>query len=162
MKNSLGVIALWILLIGAAVSIPLGSLYGAFTPVAFGQPIDDEEGQNQDNQKATPTEEDKSPLSAQITSNATEGIAPATFEFKADLTGGKEPYTFNWNFDDHTKEGDRKALLHTFKEGGTYNVTLTVTDATGESATDSMIIDVQAQHNDKTREAATDNSDTST
>ncbi|MDQ3873710.1 MAG: hypothetical protein M3258_08895, partial [Thermoproteota archaeon] len=109
MSNSLGVIALWILLLGAAITIPLANLYGGFSPVAYAQQTDDgdKNGQNQDNQKATPREgRDTPPLSVQIASNATEGVAPATFEFKADLTGGKEPYTFNWNFDDHSKEGD--------------------------------------------------------
>src|ERR671923_1080123 len=38
---------------------------------------------------AAPTE----PLTVEITSSDTEGIAPATFEFEADVTGGMEPYT---------------------------------------------------------------------
>src|SRR5688572_9133759 len=36
-----------------------------------------------------------SPLTVEITSSDTEGeVAPATFEFDADVTGGTEPYTY--------------------------------------------------------------------
>src|SRR5919202_4768609 len=145
MANSLGVIALCILLIGAAVAIPLGSISGGSSPAAYAQQTNNGDKQgSEDDRKATSTDhQDGSPLSAQITSNATEGVAPATFEFGANIAGGKEPYTFNWNFDDHSKEGDRKALIHTFEEPGTYKVALTVTDAIGNRATDSMVIDVQ-------------------
>ena len=31
------------------------------------------------------------PLTAEIISNGTQGVAPATFEFQANLTGGTEP-----------------------------------------------------------------------
>ena len=36
----------------------------------------------------------------EIIPSATEGIAPATFEFEANVTGGIEPYTYRWNFGD--------------------------------------------------------------
>ena len=69
-----------------------------------------------------------SPLGGKLTSNATEGTAPATFEFKANIVGGVKPYTFSWNFGDGTKEGNKQTVVHTFKEAGTYTVTATVID----------------------------------
>ena len=38
-------------------------------------------------------------LTAEIISNGTQGVAPATFEFQANLTGGTEPYTYVWDFE---------------------------------------------------------------
>jgi PKD repeat protein len=84
-----------------------------------------------------------------ITSSDTEGedaTAPATFEFEADIAGGREPYTISWDFDDDdgsSEEGsDEQTVSHTFEEAGTYSVGLTVTDSSGQSASDSVGITV--------------------
>jgi PKD repeat protein len=82
-----------------------------------------------------------------ITSSDTEGggIAPATFEFEADVVGGTAPYTYRWNFGDEgsSEEGsDEQTVSHTFEEAGTYSVGLTVTDSSGQSASDSVGITV--------------------
>ena len=42
-------------------------------------------------------------LTAEIISNGTQGVAPATFEFQANLTGGTEPYTYVWDFGDEQR-----------------------------------------------------------
>ncbi|HET6808698.1 MAG TPA: PKD domain-containing protein, partial [Nitrososphaera sp.] len=86
-----------------------------------------------------------SPLIVEITSSDTEGeVAPATFEFEADVAGGTEPYTYSWDFDgDGTEDSDELSVSHTFEEAGTYNVALTVTDSGGQSASDSMEITVE-------------------
>jgi PKD repeat protein len=95
-------------------------------------------------------EEPTNPLTVQITSSDTEGeaIAPATFEFEADVVGGTEPYTYNWDFDGEgsgSGEGNEQAVEHTFEEAGSYDVSLTVTDSGGQSATDSMEISVEEE-----------------
>jgi PKD repeat protein len=87
-----------------------------------------------------PTEE---PLTVEITSNDTEAIAPATFEFEANVTDGTEPYTYNWNFGDGSEESDEESVDHTFEEAGSYNVSLTLTDSRGQSASDSIEITVE-------------------
>src|SRR5215207_657928 len=38
------------------------------------------------------------PLTVEITSSDTEGVAPATFDFEANVTGGTVPYTYSWDF----------------------------------------------------------------
>jgi PKD repeat protein len=86
------------------------------------------------------------PLAVEITSSDTEGgeVAPATFDFDADVTGGTEPYTYSWDFDGESiEEIDDDETEHTFEDAGTYNVGLTVTDSEGQSASDSMEITVE-------------------
>src|SRR5918996_922234 len=85
------------------------------------------------------------PLTAvNIIPNGTEGIAPATFEFEAVVTGGIEPYTYRWNFGDDSREtGDDETIEHTFEEAGTYNVNLIVIDSTGQVASDNIPIIVE-------------------
>jgi PKD repeat protein len=89
-------------------------------------------------------EESSEPLTAQITSNATEGTAPATFEFEANVTGGTEPYTYSWDFGDDTEGSDEQTAAHTFDEAGTYNVTLVTTDIDNRNSSDSMEINIEA------------------
>src|ERR687892_312185 len=104
------------------------------------------------NETITPTPEEEEELAeeeatgiltAEIISNGTEGVAPATFEFQANLTGGTEPYAISWNFGDGSEESDEQTVLHTFEEAGIYNVVLTITDENGEEASDNLEISVE-------------------
>jgi PKD repeat protein len=104
------------------------------------------------NETITPTPEEEEELAeeeatgiltAEIISNGTEGVAPATFEFQANLTGGTEPYTYLWDFDDGSEESDEQTVLHTFEEAGIYNVTLTATDTDDQDASASIEISVE-------------------
>src|SRR5918996_583524 len=80
----------------------------------------------------------------EIIPSDTEGIAPATFEFEAEVTGGIEPYTYRWNFGDGSREtGDDETIEHTFEEPGRYNVNLIVIDSTGQAASDNIPITVE-------------------
>ena len=89
------------------------------------------------------------PLIVEITSDAEEGdIAPATFEFEADVAGGTGPYTYSWDFDDDgddedNGEDDEQTVSHTFEEAGSYDVDLTVTDSGGQNASDSIEVTVE-------------------
>src|ERR687892_452571 len=85
------------------------------------------------------------PLTAvNIISNGTEGIAPATFEFEAEVTGGIEPYTYRWNFGDGSRANDDdEDIEHTFDIASMYNVSLIAIDSTGRTASDSILIIVE-------------------
>src|SRR5918995_1313773 len=88
------------------------------------------------------------PLTVEITSSDDEEgeVAPATFEFEADVIGGTEPYTISWDLDDDGIGGsNEQTLVVTFEEAGSYNVGLTVTDSSGQSASDSMEITVEEE-----------------
>jgi PKD repeat protein len=91
------------------------------------------------------TVEPAPPLTAvEITSSDTEGVAPATFDFEANVTGGTVPYTYSWDFGDGSVESDDdESIDHTFDVAGTYNVDLTVTDSTGRTVSDSILITVE-------------------
>jgi PKD repeat protein len=97
-----------------------------------------------------PTEQ---PLTVEISSNDTEAIAPATFEFEADVGGGTEPYTYSWDFDDESsEESDEQTVSHTFEEAGSYNVSLTVTDSGSQNASDSVEITVEEEEEEEVEE----------
>nr|MDQ3968250.1 PKD domain-containing protein [Thermoproteota archaeon] len=88
------------------------------------------------------TVEPPPPLTAvEIISSGTRGIAPATFEFEANVIGGTGPYTYSWDFGDGSVEvDDDETVEHTFDVAGSYNVGLTVTDSTGRNVFDSILI----------------------
>src|SRR5215211_1046876 len=110
-----------------------------------------EQAQQQDVVEEEEEEPTSSPLTVDITSSETEGgrvVAPATFEFEADVAGGTEPYNYRWNFGDDEgssseESDDDETISHTFEEDGRYNVRLTVTDSDGQRASDSVQITVE-------------------
>jgi PKD repeat protein len=91
------------------------------------------------------TVEPPPPLTAvEIISSGTVGVAPATFEFEADVIGGIGPYTYSWDFGDGSVEvDDDETVEHIFDVAGTYNVDLIVIDSRGQSASDSILISVE-------------------
>ncbi|MDQ4050048.1 MAG: PKD domain-containing protein [Thermoproteota archaeon] len=80
----------------------------------------------------------------EIISNGIEGEAPATFVFTTEVAGGTEPYTTTWNFGDGSEEvSEDESIVHTFEEPGLYNVSATITDSDGETASDSLEVTVE-------------------
>jgi hypothetical protein len=62
------------------------------------------------------------------------------FAFTATPAGGTPPYTFSWDFGDGTSSSDQNPT-HCFEAEGTYEVVVTVTDACGKTATDSVVVE---------------------
>ncbi len=117
---------------------------------------EEEETTASEEEETTASEEEETTASegptVEITSNEMEGVAPATFEFVAQTTGGTEPYTIKWNFGDGSAGSDEERAEHTFEEPGTYNVDVTVTDSNGETASDSVEITVNEAAMEETSE----------
>src|SRR5215213_9409293 len=91
-------------------------------------------------------------LTAEIISNYTaadDHVAPETISFAANVSGGTEPSTVNWNFGDDSEESDEESVVHTFNEAGNYTVTLTVTDSEDQTATDTLEITVEESSTDE-------------
>jgi hypothetical protein len=70
------------------------------------------------------------PLAMKLTATPLSGLAPLSVTFNAIITGGETPYIVNYNFGDGSSY-QGQTLIHTFTQAGTYNVTVTVTDNSG-------------------------------
>jgi hypothetical protein len=92
------------------------------------------------------------PLRVQANWDSTD--IPATYRLEEEATGGIRPYTFHWDFGDG-QEGNGEGPRHKYENPGTYTATVTVTDATGQTASDSVEITV-TQGGEATRPPATD------
>jgi PKD repeat protein len=91
----------------------------------------------------TITVQDNSIITAKIIPSDTQEVVPATFQFRADVAGGTEPYTYSWDFGDgSSEESNEQAVSHTFEDAGTYNVALTVTDSRDQMVSNSIQINV--------------------
>jgi PKD repeat protein len=81
------------------------------------------------------------PIRASISTPITRGDAPLTLTFTTNVSGGTQPYTYQWIFSDgfRTTEADP---THTFKEPGYYRVTMNMRDSAGIGYTALQIITV--------------------
>jgi len=59
--------------------------------------------------------------------------AGESIAFTDNTTGGEPPYTYQWNFGDGTANATTQSPTHLFATAGTFTVTLTVTDANGNT-----------------------------
>src|SRR5215218_9940882 len=160
-SNCAGVMALCFLLLATTAVVLPQNLHSSLLQPAYAQQVEEEgeegttdTGTEEEGEEGTTTTTTE-PLTAEITSNYTaddDHVAPATFSFAADASGGTGPYTVNWNFGDDSEESDEQTVSHTFNEAGNYTVTLTATDSTGETATDTLEITVE----ESSEEPATD------
>jgi PKD repeat protein len=84
------------------------------------------------------------PLSVAATPLGVHVVAPnnsLTIPFTGIVTGGKSPYTYNWNFGDGTTSTVQNPN-HTYPDAGHYTATFTVTDSASGTATASQVITV--------------------
>jgi PKD domain len=82
------------------------------------------------------------PLRAQVNLDSTD--IPFTHRFEASADGGTPPYTYHWDFGDG-QEANVKNTRHTYENPGSYTATLTVTDSTGQTASDSSEVIVSPE-----------------
>ena len=76
-----------------------------------------------------------------VTASPTSGQADLDVNFFSTVTGGDAPVTHAWVFGDGSSSTDA-APSHTYTAGGSYTAQLTVEDADGDTATDSITISV--------------------
>jgi PKD repeat protein len=131
---------------GLILPMPVMEVFDSFELIATEEEAQatEEEAQATEEEAQATEEELTNFLTAEINSNDTEGVAPTTFEFEADIAGGTEPYTVSWDLDDDgIVESNEETVVATFNEAGTYNVTLTITDSEDQTASDSIEITVE-------------------
>jgi len=81
------------------------------------------------------------PLSASFSYSPSSPLPLLPVQFTANAAGGSQPYGYSWNFGDGwTATG--ATVSHSYLLPGTYTVTLTVTDANGQTTTASMTVNV--------------------
>ncbi|MCP4698322.1 MAG: DUF1566 domain-containing protein [Gammaproteobacteria bacterium] len=78
-----------------------------------------------------------------ISATPTGGTVPLTVTFTSNFSDGLAPYTYAWQFGDGAGATD-ETPAHTFNAAGAYTSTLSVTDATGDSLSQSVTITVTA------------------
>ncbi len=64
-----------------------------------------------------------------------------TISFRADITGGFSPFSYEWNFGDKVTS-DKQVPTHSYATTGERKVTLKVTDSHGNVATDERTITI--------------------
>jgi len=80
-------------------------------------------------------------LQASISASPTKGGIPLEVQFSAVVKGGTPPYTYAWDLDGNGKVDDtRRSFSYIYKVYGVYDVTLTVNDSVGNTATDTVTI----------------------
>jgi len=78
----------------------------------------------------------------EITADPATGVEPLTVILGASVVGGNDPFTYEWDFDDDgTADANGMSSMQVFNEGS-HTISLTVTDADGDSASDSIDIEV--------------------
>lgn len=75
------------------------------------------------------------------TADHTSGLAPLIVHFTSSVTGGTAPMTTSWNFGDGETAAE-VAPAHTFNTAGSYGATVTVHDASGATASATVLIQV--------------------
>lgn len=83
----------------------------------------------------------KASLSASFTYSPSSPSVLQSVQFNASAIGGTAPYIYSWDFGDGTN-GTGASVSHSYVVPGTYTVTLTVTDANGQTVTESQTLTV--------------------
>jgi len=68
-----------------------------------------------------------------------------TIYFTGSATGGKSPYSFNWDLGDGNTS-DLQNPTHQYDDEGNYNIVLTVTDDNGNTDTDTASVSIQPEN----------------
>ncbi len=71
------------------------------------------------------------PLRVRADSDVYAGLAPLTVNFRANITGGNQPYDITWTFGDGNQSKDA-SVLHVYPNPGVYDFLLAVRDALGD------------------------------
>jgi PKD repeat protein len=74
-----------------------------------------------------------------------EGSPPLAVQLKADVSGGQGERKVKWDFGDGSAPSSELNPNHTYDKAGTFRASVEVTDATGDSDSDYVDIEVGSQ-----------------
>jgi PKD repeat protein len=101
-----------------------------------------EESSSDDTSTSSKDSEDESkggaeakPLSIKAILTNKKGPSPLMVAFRAQVEGGKKPYTYAWDYGDDSDKGAKIREKHLYAKPGTYKTTLEIKDAEGETVT---------------------------
>jgi PKD repeat protein len=100
--------------------------------------VTDADGQTATDRVQIQVADNSAPIT-EIAASPQSGIAPLSVQFDPQVQGGDAPLEFAWDFGDGETSSARKPS-HTFQAAGDYAVSVTVTDANGDVATDSITV----------------------
>ncbi len=83
------------------------------------------------------------PLAIRLSATPLKGLSPLSVTFNAVVSGGVQPYIVNYNFGDGTASQGQQ-LIHQFTQPGTYNVTVSATDQSGNVSLAWIVVQVTA------------------
>jgi len=83
-------------------------------------------------------------LGVQIRATPSQGSAPLSVTFSAQVSGGNPPYSYLWNFGDGSSGSTLAQPVHVFERPQQYQVSLTVRDSLGHTATATLYVSVFA------------------
>lgn len=98
-------------------------------------PSDEEASESEGAEESPRAEEAPKPLSAKAVVTPKKGPSPLKVSYRAQVEGGKKPYTYAWEFGDESEPGKKVREVHPYPKPGSYRATLEVKDADGESLT---------------------------
>jgi PKD repeat protein len=82
-------------------------------------------------------------ITVDITADVQSGTAPLDVEFVANARGAEAPLSYDWDFGDGSANAEGESVTHTYDSAGDFTATVTVTDANGESNSDTIDIAVE-------------------
>src|SRR5215211_2661333 len=80
------------------------------------------------------------PFTAEIVTNATQAVAPATIRLDAHIFGGAPPYSYSWSVPDFGVIDQDRGITQMFFDPGTFTYILTARDSNGNTASDTVQI----------------------
>ncbi len=82
----------------------------------------------------------KPPLSVAITASPLSTAIGNPIDFAAIVSGGSGAMSYRWDYGDGTTSSASGSTTHIYRDNGAYTVTLTITDASGNTATSNVVV----------------------
>jgi len=97
---------------------------------------------DEDSDTVTITVGDDDAPSATATATPDSGLQPLTVNLGCQVSGGNAPFTYQWDFGDGSPASQLQNPVHLYTTSGSFTATVVVTDADGDTSSDTVVISV--------------------